>query len=125
MHKSKIEVSKLSLQTKNPKSAFWIQRPSKSSALKMRTTLKSIFLAEYLVRGPSIALGNIADLYKKEMIPQGVMKKNVVTCLRLISLDRTSELRQKGYAGRRLGPKQMTTDTAVRVTRMVVQDRSL
>ena len=38
--------------------------------------------------------------------------------------DRTSELRKKGYEGRRLGPKQMTTDTAVRVTRMVVQDKS-
>lgn len=38
-------------------------------------------------------------------------------------LDRTSELRKKGYIGRRLGPKQMTTDTAVRVTRMVVHDR--
>jgi len=37
--------------------------------------------------------------------------------------DRTSELRKKGYNGRRLGPVQMTTDTAVRVTRMVVQDR--
>ncbi len=37
--------------------------------------------------------------------------------------DRTSELRQKGYAGRRLGPKQMTTDTAVRVTRMIVQNK--
>ncbi|KAF1970522.1 DUF431-domain-containing protein [Bimuria novae-zelandiae CBS 107.79] len=37
--------------------------------------------------------------------------------------DRTSELRKKGYQGRRLGPIQMTTDTAVRVTRMVVQDR--
>ncbi|RCI08470.1 hypothetical protein L249_8857 [Ophiocordyceps polyrhachis-furcata BCC 54312] len=37
--------------------------------------------------------------------------------------DRTSELRSKGFQGRRLGPKQMTTDTAVRVTRMVVQDR--
>ncbi|KAG6016920.1 hypothetical protein E4U43_002730 [Claviceps pusilla] len=36
--------------------------------------------------------------------------------------DRTSELRKKGFQGRRLGPKQMTTDTAVRVTRMVVQD---
>jgi ribosome biogenesis SPOUT family RNA methylase Rps3 len=35
--------------------------------------------------------------------------------------DRTSELRAKGFAGRRLGPVQMTTDTAVRVTRMVVQ----
>ena len=34
--------------------------------------------------------------------------------------DRTSELRKKGFAGRRLGPTQMTTDTAVRVTRMVV-----
>ena len=34
--------------------------------------------------------------------------------------DRTGELRKKGFAGRRLGPKQMTTDTAVRVTRMVV-----
>ncbi|PWI75304.1 hypothetical protein PCL_05962 [Purpureocillium lilacinum] len=37
--------------------------------------------------------------------------------------DRTSELRKKGFEGRRLGPKQMTTDTAVRVTRLVVQDR--
>ncbi|KAL4814017.1 SAM-dependent RNA methyltransferase [Aspergillus spinulosporus] len=37
--------------------------------------------------------------------------------------DRTSELRKKGFAGRRLGPVQMTTDTAVRVTRMVVHDR--
>ncbi|KAJ5212689.1 SAM-dependent RNA methyltransferase predicted [Penicillium cinerascens] len=37
--------------------------------------------------------------------------------------DRTSELRKKGYAGRRLGPKQMTTDTAVRVTRMVVHEK--
>ncbi|RDW76223.1 SAM-dependent methyltransferase [Aspergillus mulundensis] len=37
--------------------------------------------------------------------------------------DRTSELRKKGYEGRRLGPVQMTTDTAVRVTRMVVHNR--
>jgi ribosome biogenesis SPOUT family RNA methylase Rps3 len=37
--------------------------------------------------------------------------------------DRTSELRKKGYTGRRLGPVQMTTDTAVRTTRIVVQDR--
>lgn len=36
--------------------------------------------------------------------------------------DRTSELRKKGFAGRRLGPVQMTTDTAVRVTRMVVSE---
>jgi hypothetical protein len=38
-------------------------------------------------------------------------------------IDRTSELRKKGFEGRRLGPKQMTTDTAVRVTRIVVQDK--
>jgi len=37
--------------------------------------------------------------------------------------DRTSELRKKGFEGRRLGPKQMTTDTAVRVTRMVIEQR--
>ncbi|KAI5922751.1 SAM-dependent RNA methyltransferase [Camillea tinctor] len=37
--------------------------------------------------------------------------------------DRTSELRKKGFAGRRLGPVQMTTDTAVRVTRMVVEEQ--
>lgn len=37
--------------------------------------------------------------------------------------DRTSELRKKGYQGRRLGPVQMTTDTAVRVTRICVQNR--
>lgn len=40
-------------------------------------------------------------------------------------LDRTSELRKKGFEGRRLGPKQMTTDTAVRVTRLVVQEKSI
>jgi predicted SAM-dependent RNA methyltransferase len=37
--------------------------------------------------------------------------------------DRTAELRKKGYEGRRLGPVQMTTDTAVRVTRIVIQDQ--
>ncbi|CAK7567357.1 MAG: hypothetical protein SEPTF4163_005320 [Sporothrix epigloea] len=37
--------------------------------------------------------------------------------------DRTSELRKKGFTGRRLGPKQMTTDTAVRVTRIVTEQR--
>jgi len=37
--------------------------------------------------------------------------------------DRTAELRKYGYTGRRLGPVQMTTDTAVRVTRIVVEDK--
>ncbi|KAH8670854.1 SAM-dependent RNA methyltransferase [Xylariales sp. PMI_506] len=37
--------------------------------------------------------------------------------------DRTSELRKKGFSGRRLGPVQMTTDTAVRVTRMVIEEQ--
>lgn len=37
--------------------------------------------------------------------------------------DRTSELREKGFQGRRLGPVQMTTDTAVRVTRMVIHQK--
>ncbi|KJZ78211.1 hypothetical protein HIM_02249 [Hirsutella minnesotensis 3608] len=37
--------------------------------------------------------------------------------------DRTAELRKKGFEGRRLGPVQMTTDTAVRVTRLVVQNK--
>ncbi|KAI1826095.1 DUF431-domain-containing protein [Xylaria intraflava] len=37
--------------------------------------------------------------------------------------DRTSELRARGFEGRRLGPVQMTTDTAVRVTRMVIEEQ--
>ncbi|KAF3917818.1 hypothetical protein ABW20_dc0104842 [Dactylellina cionopaga] len=37
--------------------------------------------------------------------------------------DRTAELRKYGFTGRRLGPIQMTTDTAVRVTRLVVEDK--
>jgi ribosome biogenesis SPOUT family RNA methylase Rps3 len=37
--------------------------------------------------------------------------------------DRTKELRKLGFAGRRLGPVQMTTDTALNVTRRVVEDR--
>jgi ribosome biogenesis SPOUT family RNA methylase Rps3 len=79
-----------------------------------------------LVGGPSIAFwGTLLTCIKGDDPPRGKGKKNVMKCLRLIYPDRTSELRQKGYAGRRLGPKQMTTDTAVRVTRMVVQDRSL
>nr|POE94363.1 protein arginine n-methyltransferase sfm1 [Quercus suber] len=36
--------------------------------------------------------------------------------------DRTAELRKLGFTGRRLGPEQMTTDTAARVTRIVVQE---
>ncbi|KAI9671845.1 MAG: hypothetical protein M1831_003373 [Alyxoria varia] len=38
--------------------------------------------------------------------------------------DRTSELRDKGFQRRRLGSMQMTTDTAVRVTRLIVQDQT-
>jgi ribosome biogenesis SPOUT family RNA methylase Rps3 len=38
-----------------------------------------------------------------------------------VMLDRTAELRGKGFERRRLGPVQMTTDTAVRVTRMVIE----
>lgn len=37
--------------------------------------------------------------------------------------DRTSELRKYGYTGRNLKKIQMTTDTAVRVTRMVVEGK--
>ncbi|PFH48287.1 hypothetical protein AMATHDRAFT_65865 [Amanita thiersii Skay4041] len=36
--------------------------------------------------------------------------------------DRTSELRVLGFPSRRLGPVQMTTDTALGVTKLVVQD---
>lgn len=37
--------------------------------------------------------------------------------------DRTGELRKHGFATRHLGPVQMTTDTAVNVTRRIVEDR--
>ena len=45
-------------------------------------------------------------------------------CLINLLLDRTGELRKLGFAGRRLGPLQMTTDTAVNVTKRVVEDKS-
>ncbi|TBU22016.1 DUF431-domain-containing protein [Dichomitus squalens] len=38
--------------------------------------------------------------------------------------DRTSELRALGFPGRHLGPVQMTTDTALGVTKIVVQDKT-
>lgn len=37
--------------------------------------------------------------------------------------DRTGELRKYGFVGRRLGSVQMTTDTAVRVTQLVLKDQ--
>ncbi|KAK9476938.1 SAM-dependent RNA methyltransferase [Lipomyces japonicus] len=37
--------------------------------------------------------------------------------------DRTGELRKYGFQGRRLGPFQMTTDTAIRVTKIVIEDQ--
>jgi ribosome biogenesis SPOUT family RNA methylase Rps3 len=37
--------------------------------------------------------------------------------------DRTSELRQLGFPSRHLGPMQMTTDTALGVTKRVVDDK--
>jgi ribosome biogenesis SPOUT family RNA methylase Rps3 len=37
--------------------------------------------------------------------------------------DRTGELRKLGFEGRHLGPVQMTTDTAVGVTKRVVEDQ--
>lgn len=39
-------------------------------------------------------------------------------------LDRTKVLRQMGFEGRRLGPVQMTTDTALGVVKLVVVDKS-
>mgnify|MGYP001560127517 FL=1 len=38
--------------------------------------------------------------------------------------DRTAELRKLGFPTRHLGPMQMTTDTALGVTKLVVQDQS-
>ncbi|OJA13127.1 hypothetical protein AZE42_07525 [Rhizopogon vesiculosus] len=38
--------------------------------------------------------------------------------------DRTSELRQLGFPSRHLGPVQMTTDTALGVTKRVVDDKA-
>ncbi|KAA8917161.1 hypothetical protein TRICI_000685 [Trichomonascus ciferrii] len=38
--------------------------------------------------------------------------------------DRTGELRKKGFEGRHLGKVQMTTDTAVRVTKMVADKKT-
>ncbi|KAM0752312.1 DUF431-domain-containing protein [Meredithblackwellia eburnea MCA 4105] len=37
--------------------------------------------------------------------------------------DRTGELRKLGFPGRHLGPIQMTTDTALGVTKIVVEDK--
>lgn len=37
--------------------------------------------------------------------------------------DRTGELRRLGFPGRRLGPVQLTTDTALAVTKICVEDR--
>ena len=37
--------------------------------------------------------------------------------------DRTGELRVLGFPGRHLGPVQMTTDTALGVTKIVVEDK--
>jgi ribosome biogenesis SPOUT family RNA methylase Rps3 len=45
-------------------------------------------------------------------------------CTYIYNIDRTGELRKLGFAGRRLGPLQMTTDTAVNVTKRIVEDRS-
>ncbi len=39
-------------------------------------------------------------------------------------LDRTGALRKLGFEGRHLGPVQMTTDTALAVTKLVVEDKS-
>jgi hypothetical protein len=47
-----------------------------------------------------------------------------LTFNKLLTVDRTGELRKLGFEGRRLGPVQMTTDTAVNVTKRVVEDRS-
>jgi len=39
--------------------------------------------------------------------------------------DRTGELRKLGFEGRHLGAVQMTTDTALGVTKLVVEDQSM
>ena len=39
--------------------------------------------------------------------------------------DRTSELRKLGFPTRHLGPVQMTTDTALGVTKKVIHDKGM
>ena len=56
--------------------------------------------------------------------PRGKSERDPLRAL-LTWIDRTSQLRKQGFEGRRLGPVQMTTDTAVRVTRKVIQDGGL
>lgn len=53
--------------------------------------------------------------------PRGTVFSTISLTSNSEHIDRTSELRKKGFTGRRLGPIQMTTDTAVRVARMVVE----
>ncbi|KAL8933921.1 MAG: hypothetical protein Q9211_005508 [Gyalolechia sp. 1 TL-2023] len=65
---------------------------------------------------------------KEELGPKDVEKFDVFVFGGILGddppRDRTSELRKKGFTGRRLGPVQMTTDTAVRVTRMIIQGQT-
>ena len=63
--------------------------------------------------------------YQTELPGRDERLESHIMAIRIGDEDRTSELRKKGYEGRRLGPVQMTTDTAVRVTRICVQDRSM
>jgi len=64
---------------------------------------------------------------KQELEPEDAQKFDVFLFGGILGddppRDRTSELRKKGFTGRRLGPKQMTTDTAVRVTRIVILEQ--
>ena len=57
--------------------------------------------------------------------PRGRQTDPVLRCSTNNGKDRTSELRKKGFSGRRLGPVQMTTDTAVRVCRKVVLEQGM
>lgn len=102
----------------------------------MGTTLTSFYSVVFWVRMSNSIRGSfyiylvLADwscLYKETILPEVCIFSSFFLIDRAIVdsyIDRTSELRRKGYTGRRLGPKQMTTDTAVRVTRMIAQERS-
>lgn len=67
--------------------------------------------------------GILGDDPPRGMLPlAGVALLGVV--LLMMCIDRTGDLRKLGFRGRRLGFEQMTTDTAARVTRMVVGNKS-
>lgn len=123
--KSNVAFTSLSASSIPPLQTYLSPKPEGSKAiLETKPILEFLSSAQ-----PPIPLGRVCLLdprAEKVLAPEDAELFDVFLYGGILGddppRDRTGELRKLGFEGRHLGPVQMTTDTAVGVSKIVIED---